>query len=286
MTRYRTLAAAACCALAVAQMAAAQSATRTYAWYGQLVSLDRATRTVTVTAQLQDHLAPYLGRYKPGDRVVLTWSTLKGEGDVLVFVPSADEMKYVDVGYILPAEFVSVDAAARTMTFKREVPESLIGALASIAPGTWIKATTPMEQPKQVATLTAVVAAAKPAPRPKAGPPVNPRAALEAAAKAPLAAFGGTWTVSVNAGFTELISVCTLTQETTTLTGSCSARGTDSKVTGGVVAGRTVKFQVDSSIQGMTLAFVYEGVLGADGQSVTGSATVFGMDAPFTAKKM
>ena len=62
----------------------------------------------------------------------------------------------VDQGYMLPAEFVTADAAARTITFKATVPEAAIQTLAAIQLGRSIAVTTPMRQPSETAAITSI----------------------------------------------------------------------------------------------------------------------------------
>jgi hypothetical protein len=272
------------CALGVAAAAGAQTAPRSFSFYGQLVSFDAASKMATISAQARDHIPKQVARFKPGDKVVVTWSMFKGEGDLVAYVPSADEMKTIDVGFIVPAELVSADANAKTITFKRQVPDNLVAAFQAIKPGTWIKMTMPMEQPNQTATLTAVVAAAQPAPRPKVVT-VDPVVVMKEAAAAPLAQIAGVWTVTTSLGGMEISSDCTFTQNDKALTGSCQLGPMPVPLSGGEVAGRTVKFSQKADFGGTAIDLAYSGIVDAAGTGISGTVSFFGMDAGFTAKK-
>ena len=160
---------------------------RTYVWYGELVSLDQSTRTMTVKASVRDAVTGYVGQFKAGDKTVMVWDLLLTlEADTVLYVAKYDVMKAakVDVGYILPAEFVSADAAGKTITFKTQAPDSLKAA----RPGQWLKVTTPMSQPADTAALTSAEAstAGRPQlkPRPTSLPEVAKVASTEDYAKA------------------------------------------------------------------------------------------------------
>ena len=81
---------------------------------------------------------------------------LKSESDLLLSIDSYESMKgsKIDTGYILPAEFVAADAGA--VTVKLRVADNILRTIASIPPGKWLRATSPMSQPTDVAALSAV----------------------------------------------------------------------------------------------------------------------------------
>ncbi|MBM3779732.1 MAG: hypothetical protein FJW23_16080 [Acidimicrobiia bacterium] len=139
-------------------------AKRTYAWWGNYVSADAGSVTVKVPAK--DAVFGYVAdKFKPGESVVLTW-TLGGKdiADMVLYVEKFEVMQAskVDVGYILPVEFVSADAAAKTLTVKAAVPAAALQAAKGLAADASIKVTTPMHQPKNVAMISAIEAAPRP----------------------------------------------------------------------------------------------------------------------------
>src|SRR5216684_1624195 len=92
--------------------AAAQAPARSYSWYAELVSIDRAAGAVTVKADAVPAIARYVNEFKTGQRVVLTWTAEEGEAIRIINIATPEAMKVVDVGYILPVEFVSANTAA------------------------------------------------------------------------------------------------------------------------------------------------------------------------------
>src|SRR5690348_862126 len=76
-------------------------AARSYTWYAQLASVDQSAKTMTVTVQIRDAVGLYVGGYKAGDKLMLTWTPIKNETDTVIYAPKYDVMKGIDEGYIL-----------------------------------------------------------------------------------------------------------------------------------------------------------------------------------------
>ena len=155
------IAAAVACAAASLEAQAvappqAAFAKMTYTWSGEVVGTEG--KTITVKVPFRDPVAGYVEtKFKAGDKVVLTWALKeKGVADAVLYVETYEVMKAskVDVGYILPAEFVSADKAAKTLTVKIAVSDS--SASTNAAPGRKIKVTTPMAQPDPDAKIGAI----------------------------------------------------------------------------------------------------------------------------------
>lgn len=148
--------------------AAPIDAKRTYVWFADLVSFDSAAKTMTAKSAVNEAVAKYLDRFKPGQRIVLVWTAdnAKSETGPIRYIEAYETMKGsgVNLGYILPAEFVTADAAARTVTFKTTVPETAIQALTAIRPGRSIAVTTPMSQPSEAAVIASIAASDHPQP--------------------------------------------------------------------------------------------------------------------------
>jgi hypothetical protein len=87
---------------------------------------------------------------------------LKTESDLLMSIDSSDATKgtKLDTGFILPAEFVS--AEAKTVTLKLHVADTTLRAVESMPSGTWLRATSPMNQPTEVAAISAVTTTSPP----------------------------------------------------------------------------------------------------------------------------
>ena len=145
----------------VALAQGAQSgAKRTYVWFAELVSFDTSAKTMTVKGAVNEAVAKYIDRFKPGQHIVLVWTAdnAKPESGPVRYIESYEAMKgsNVDQGYILPAEFVSADAAARTITFRATVPAAAVQTLTAIQPGRSIASTTPMSQPSETAVIASI----------------------------------------------------------------------------------------------------------------------------------
>lgn len=294
--RYSAAFLAAVLCASLATTASAQTKTRMWNWYGEMVAVDQAAKAITVKAQIAPPVANYLKEYKPGDRVVLIWNVegaQGGDADAVIAVATPDEMKVVDVGYITRVEFVSGDPTAKTLTFKTVVPDAVLASIASVQPGSWIKVTAPMEQPGTGFTLTAAAPSAKPAPRPPKPPePAAPAtgggrggAAPAASAVTAKGGISGNWSLTFSIGGNTLESACELAQDGPKLGGTCSAAGGDQSPVSGGVDGTKVNFTYSASLAGNTLDLAYSGTLDAAGTKMTGSVSVFGMEAEFTGTK-
>jgi hypothetical protein len=148
---------------------------RTYNWYGELVSVDEAGKTATARVPVEAPVATYFDRFKPGDKVILVFTANAGKPDTgpVLYMAALDTMRAskVDVGYILPAEYVSGDSAGRTVTVKVALPDSAVPAVKGVTAGQWIKATAPMVQPGEKAVIASVAGTSKPAPFVRDAPP-------------------------------------------------------------------------------------------------------------------
>jgi hypothetical protein len=148
----------------VAQPAGNQSPTRnqSYAWLGQVVARDTVSKTVTVKVPYREHINRYIGEFKPGDKVKLTWATPSpGETEAITYVGRYDASSG-KWGYVLPVEFVSADTTERWLTVTTTVPSKALDTLQTVAPGGWIKVTTPFDQPNETARIDRIEVAAEP----------------------------------------------------------------------------------------------------------------------------
>lgn len=156
------------CALAVtwtagwipAQIVTAQSLPQRYTWTGQMLSLDARDRTVTMKVSCKEHVARYIGQFKPGERVIVHWgSPQQGETDAVIYVGPYDLTKTShpdDWGYVLPVEFTSFDSAAKTITFRAHLLAPTFLKFKSIRPGQWVTVTSPFDQSKDTAAVSTV----------------------------------------------------------------------------------------------------------------------------------
>jgi len=132
----------------------------TYAWRGDLLGIDAATKTLTLRVKIPDHITKYINGFKPGDGLVLVWDMLnKSESDSLLMIDSANpsNSKRLDHGYVLPAEFVSADKNA--VTVKLHVDDRILQSAASLRAGTRIRATAAINEPTDTAAVRTIAAA-------------------------------------------------------------------------------------------------------------------------------
>jgi hypothetical protein len=135
---------------------------QSYVWLGEVVLYDAQGKTVTVKAPYREHINRYIGEFKRGDKIRLTWATPRpGETEAIIYVGryEAGSGKW---GYVLPVEFVSADTADQRLTFTTAVPLQAINTLQTVPSGGWIKVTTPFHQPNETATIERVEVAAGP----------------------------------------------------------------------------------------------------------------------------
>ena len=180
---------------------------KTYVWWAELVSVDAASKKATVKAPVETPVTTYVNtKFKPGEKVMLTWIANAGKPETgpVLHIEKYDVMKAskIDVGYILPAELVSADTTGKTVTFSVTLSDSTLAALKSVAPGQWIKVTSPMSQPSDTAMIASIEGSSKPQPFVRIQPVVKPVATavekiatpedFDRAMKAMGAAFGAT----------------------------------------------------------------------------------------------
>jgi hypothetical protein len=143
-------------------VAAQPANNRSYVWLGQVVISDASRNTVTVKVPYREHINRYIGEFKPGDKVKLTWATPRpGETDALIYVGRYDPNSG-KWGYVLPVEFASADTTERRLTFTMKVPPKALDTLKALPSGGWIKVTTPFDQPSETATIDKVEVSTEP----------------------------------------------------------------------------------------------------------------------------
>jgi hypothetical protein len=120
----------------------AQSNNQTYVWNGELVAFDQGAKTVTVKSMVVGDAVNELGKFKTGDRVLLSWSGFDKYASAINHAVRYDATKKSDERFTFPAEFVAFDAGAKYLTFKAPIPAESISKLQSLKPGQWITATT------------------------------------------------------------------------------------------------------------------------------------------------
>jgi hypothetical protein len=126
-----------------AGLQSAQSASDTFTWPGELVSVDATARTMTVKARVayQEALSE-LKQFKAGQTVWVVWSGLSDSSDaVRQFRRLEGHQKRTDEGLVMQAELVSPDATNQYVTLRVKVPEAALAAIESVKPGEWVTVT-------------------------------------------------------------------------------------------------------------------------------------------------
>ena len=128
---------------------------RRYAWNGELVSLDKADASITVSAPVEEHVFRYVDRFGEGDQVVLIW-TPTANGDRAIRYLELREQSVLEHGYVLPVQFESADEDGRRITFSTPIPARAVRALSGAEPGDWITATSLFDQSYEHAAIIAM----------------------------------------------------------------------------------------------------------------------------------
>lgn len=294
MTNPRTiLACTACAVIVMVSIAAPETAAQTaapraaaapamrgpsFGWFAELVSFDAATRTMTVKARIEPHVAQYTKTFAPGDRLVLTWTQFSGNADAVTYVASENAMT-AKSGYVVRGTFVSADANAKTLTFALPVPATAAPSLAAAKPGTPIRVGAPMLQPGPEAVLTTVALNKSAPPRPA---PVAPKAPpIENARQV-----AGDWQLDSNLMGNAVKLECSFTQAGKKIAGVCRGPGPlGNPAVTGAVEGDDVAFQFEVAAGGVSIALRHAGKLNDEGNVIQGTLNLMGTDSPFKATK-
>ena len=161
----------ACVVGAAATTQAAPAPEGVYRWHGELVALDEAAGTVTLTAPL----AAPAGRkgtadLEAGDSIVITWSDREGKADAIRAVmrddggnlPGAADPEEAE-GLPLRATFVAMDADRGNLAFEVALPAESLGAVRALKRGARVTATA-AESGAAVLAVDAPNRPARPAP--------------------------------------------------------------------------------------------------------------------------
>ncbi len=246
-----------------------------FAWYGQVVAVDAAARTLTLKVDLEPPVARYAEAYKPGDPVVLTWTVARGDAITVRYLPRLSEMEMIRYGFTLPATFESLDAAARTAVVRVTVPQGVDG-LGTLVPGRWVKAMSSPNHAADVVAIASLAATDKPAPKP---PPV-----VETPKSTAKPGLPGTWAVDASLAGNSITTTCTIEVDGEALAGTCKSPIGEAPLTG-TAKGKNVNFTFKMKAGGNDLEFEHTGELDAAGTGISGLVKVMGMSAGFSATK-
>ena len=252
----------------------AQTKSQSFGWYAELVRFDQAAKTVTARAPIAEHVARYIGRFAPGERIVLVWSQYDAEGDLIRYVERAEAMAATS-GYIVPVEYVSSDADGRTLTFATPVSDGAAGLLAAAAPGTPFRGGSPMVDPTPTAAVVSVALDRTPEPRPE---PVVVEAALDWDG----VDVAGAWALSTSLMGNDVSLSCIFTQAGPELGGTCTGPDPLGEVAlEGSVDGNDVSFKLEADV-GVQLVLLHQGALNADATIIAGTLDLMGNLSSFT----
>lgn len=114
----------------------------TYAWSGELVSVDTTTMTMTVKSRMayQEALSE-LKQFKPDEPVWVVWSGVHDYSDAVRHVRRVEANRTIHENLVLPAELVSAEAADQYVTFRVKVPEGVLTSIGTVKPGEWVTVT-------------------------------------------------------------------------------------------------------------------------------------------------
>lgn len=113
-----------------------------YLWHGEFVSLDAASRALTVRARVLSDAATEVGRFNAGDRILLTWSGLDTHAGAVRRVTKYDPGQPILDFFAVPVELASRDVQNDQMTFRIRIPEASAAAVKGLKPGGWVTVTT------------------------------------------------------------------------------------------------------------------------------------------------
>jgi hypothetical protein len=134
-----------------------QPTSETYTWSGELVAFDPSTRIVTVKSPVVgDQGREQFPRFKPGDRIVLTWSGFDTYADGISRAVRYEVSKTWSEPFTFPVEFVAYEPDRRYATFKFVVPAISVHALGAVKPGGWVTTTAKHRAASETETITMV----------------------------------------------------------------------------------------------------------------------------------
>ena len=113
-----------------------------YLFHGEFVSLDAASRALTVRARVLGDAATDVGRFTAGDRLLLMWSGLDIHAGAVRRVTKYDPGQQILDFFALPVELASRDVQNEQMTFRIRIPDASVGAVKAFKPGEWMTVTT------------------------------------------------------------------------------------------------------------------------------------------------
>jgi hypothetical protein len=135
----------------------------TFIWHGELVSVDAATGTFTIKANMLAESAGEVARFKPGDRVLVTWSGVDRYAGAVRQITKYDGNGKVTDPFAFPVELASSEAPNGYVTIKFRAPTAAVQAVASVKPGEWVTVTTRRHSSGDAQGIVSIAPYVKPA---------------------------------------------------------------------------------------------------------------------------
>ena len=119
-----------------------QGGSDTFTWLSELVSVDAASRMMTVKSRIayQEALSG-LKPFKPGEPVWVVWSGSGDRSDAVREFRRPAANHEITEKLVVPAELVSPEATNQYVTLRVKVPAAALAAIASVKPGEWVTVT-------------------------------------------------------------------------------------------------------------------------------------------------
>jgi hypothetical protein len=119
-----------------------QSASDTFTWVSELVSVDATRRTMTVKSRIAyQEAVSGLKQFKAGEPVWVVWSGVSDYSDAVWQFRRPEEHRRITENLVMPAELVSPEATNQYVTLRVKVPEAGVAAIANVKPGEWVTVT-------------------------------------------------------------------------------------------------------------------------------------------------
>jgi hypothetical protein len=143
--------------IAAVGLQSAQSASDTFTWLGELVSVDSAARTMTVKARVayQEALSD-LNQFKAGQPVWIVWSGVSDSSDAIRQFRRPEAHQKITDRLAMQAELVSPHATNQYVTLRVRVPEAALATITSVKPGEWVTVTSRHHAASEVETVVGV----------------------------------------------------------------------------------------------------------------------------------
>jgi hypothetical protein len=133
-----------------------QQVSDSYVWHGELVSFDEGTKALTVKAPILTEAEKEVGRFKAGDRVLVTWSGMDRYAGAVRSVTGYSAAQKITDPFAFAAELTSPAVQGGLVAFRLPAPEAKVDALKSVKPGEWVTVTARQRPASEAQTIASV----------------------------------------------------------------------------------------------------------------------------------